>query len=151
MTAAWRVDDLVVHKVVDVVRGCTSLNKFFPDLTGEDLEGNLSWFRHDGYDETAGTVVVLSYHSWIVQTPPATVLVDCCIGNDKTMLLRSEWHRKTDTRWMDGLAATGLTVADIDIVVCTHLHIHFPPPSAGHVRREADGYRFEYLSPGALG
>jgi glyoxylase-like metal-dependent hydrolase (beta-lactamase superfamily II) len=121
MRMGWRVDDLLVYKVVEDVHGYTKLERFFPGLSSEDLRGNLSWFRHDGYDEAAGTVV-LSYHSWVVRTPTSTVLIDCCLGNDKTVPVRPAWHRKADAHWMDGLAATGLTPADIDLVVCTHLH-----------------------------
>jgi Metallo-beta-lactamase superfamily len=61
----------------------------------------------------------------------------------------------------NGLAAAGLTVDDIDYMMCTHLHpdhvgwntrfcdeptllcvTHFPAPSTGRVRRWNDGYKF---------
>ncbi len=50
------------------------------------------------------------------------ILVDACIGNDKSFPHRPTWHRKSDSNWMQALKAAGVTVDDIDIVMCTHLH-----------------------------
>jgi glyoxylase-like metal-dependent hydrolase (beta-lactamase superfamily II) len=49
--------------------------------------------------------------------------VDSCIGNDKDREARPLWHKKKDDAFMRGLGAAGLTVNDIDFVMCTHLHV----------------------------
>ena len=67
--------------------------------------------------------LVLCFQSYIVQTGRHTILVDSCIGNDKDRTARPLWHQKKDDVWMRGLAAAGLTVNDIDFVMCTHLHV----------------------------
>ncbi|MBX6747998.1 MAG: MBL fold metallo-hydrolase, partial [Acetobacteraceae bacterium] len=51
------------------------------------------------------------------------ILVDSCVGNHKPRPGRPFWNMKTDDTWMRGLAAAGLTVQDIDYVMCTHLHV----------------------------
>jgi len=51
------------------------------------------------------------------------VLVDSCIGNEKERTARPLWHQKKDAAWMSGLSSLGLTVNDIDVVMCTHLHV----------------------------
>jgi len=58
----------------------------------------------------------------VVKTPHHTVLVDSCIGNDKIRPTREAWNRKTDDHYMRALAAAGVSVADVDFVMCTHLH-----------------------------
>jgi len=58
-----------------------------------------------------------------VKTPHHTILIDSCIGNDKPRPLRPKWNMKTDDIYMRGLAAAGFAPADIDFVMCTHLHV----------------------------
>ena len=57
------------------------------------------------------------------KTGSHNILVDSCIGNDKERTARPLWHKKKDDAFMRGLAAAGLTVNDIDFVLCTHLHV----------------------------
>jgi glyoxylase-like metal-dependent hydrolase (beta-lactamase superfamily II) len=66
---------------------------------------------------------ILCFQSYIVQTPHHTVLIDSCIGNDKPRPGRPQWNMKTDDSYMRALAAAGFSVADIDFVMCTHLHV----------------------------
>jgi glyoxylase-like metal-dependent hydrolase (beta-lactamase superfamily II) len=49
--------------------------------------------------------------------------VDTCVGNHKSRPTRPFWNQKTDDTWERNLAATGYSVADIDYVMCTHLHV----------------------------
>ena len=58
-----------------------------------------------------------------MKTPHHTILVDSCIGNDKPRPARPKWNMKTDDSYMRALAAAGLSVGDIDFVMCTHLHV----------------------------
>ena len=66
---------------------------------------------------------MLCFQSYVVQTGGKNILVDSCIGNDKDRTARPLWHKKKDDAFMQGLAAAGLTVNDIDFVLCTHLHV----------------------------
>ena len=72
---------------------------------------------------TADDVLILCFQSYIVKTPHHTILVDSCIGNDKPRPLRPKWNMKTDDTYMRGLKAAGVSVDDIDFVMCTHLHV----------------------------
>src|SRR6267378_4006600 len=74
-----------------------------------------------GYDAKTGNCV-LCFQSYVVKTPHHNILVDACIGNDKTFPLRPAWNAKKDGNWMAALKAAGLGVDDIDFVMCTHLH-----------------------------
>ena len=68
-------------------------------------------------------VLILCFQSYVVKTPHHTILVDSCIGNDKPRPLRPKWNMKTDDTYMRALAAAGISVGDIDFVMCTHLHV----------------------------
>ena len=49
------------------------------------------------------------------------ILVDACNGNDKSRSDMPIWsHLRTD--FIDNLRAIGITEADINFVICTHLH-----------------------------
>lgn len=63
----------------------------------------------------------MSFHSLVVETPQATVLIDTCIGNDKERPLLPDWHQQ-QSPYLQRLAALGLQPDDIDYVCCTHLH-----------------------------
>ena len=68
-------------------------------------------------------VLILCFQSYVVRTPHHTILIDSCIGNDKPRPLRPKWNMKTDDTYMRGLKAAGVSVEDIDFVMCTHLHV----------------------------
>ena len=60
--------------------------------------------------------------SYLVRTRHHNIVVDTCIGNHKHRPTRPLWHLKEDARWMSALAGHGLSVEDVDFVMCTHLH-----------------------------
>jgi len=50
-----------------------------------------------------------------------TVLVDACGGNDKERA-RPHFHRRS-WPWLETLRSAGVAPEDIDVVLCTHLHV----------------------------
>ena len=67
--------------------------------------------------------MIICVQSYVVPTPHHTILVDSCVGNDKPRPIRPKWDMKTDDIYIRALAAAGLTVGDIDFVMCTHMHV----------------------------
>ena len=120
MSTTFHLGGLTIHRIVEMEVGITPILDFLPGLTAERLAENHGWLAPAGVD--AEGRVVLCFQSYVVRTPHHVILVDSCIGNDKSFPQRAEWHRKTDRVFTDGLAAAGLTVADVGYVVCTHLH-----------------------------
>ncbi|MDE2008114.1 MAG: MBL fold metallo-hydrolase [Rhodospirillales bacterium] len=123
MSMTLRIGDLTVHRIVEMEIPFTDPYEFMPTLTPGQLESNRGWLQEMGALDPATGRLVLCFQSYVVQTPRHTILVDSCVGNDKDRTGRPAWHMKKDDAWMRGLAALGLTVADIDIVMCTHLHV----------------------------
>ena len=121
MRTAFDVNDISIHRIVEQEIGFTPLFEFLPNLTKEQYEENRSWMEPTCCDPKTGNVV-LCFQSYVLKTPHHNILIDACIGNNKSFPLRPAWDKKTDGNWMAALKAARLRVEDIDFVMCTHLH-----------------------------
>jgi glyoxylase-like metal-dependent hydrolase (beta-lactamase superfamily II) len=121
MTTTFSLGEITIHRIVEQESPFLPVLDFLPGLTPERLEENRAWLEPRGLEPGTGRLI-LCFQSYILRTPDHTVLVDSCIGNDKDRPTRPNWHMKRDDTFMRGLAAHGLSVADIDVVMCTHLH-----------------------------
>ena len=70
----------------------------------------------------AGDMALASVHSWLVQTPQKTILIDTCTGNHKSRPSMEGMHM-LDLPWLAQLDEAGVAPTDVDAVVCTHLHL----------------------------
>jgi glyoxylase-like metal-dependent hydrolase (beta-lactamase superfamily II) len=122
MTLKFSVGDLTIHRAIEQEIPFFPALELLPQLTPELLGENRAWLRQAGALDEAD-VLILCFQSYIVRTPHHTILIDSCIGNDKQRSARPKWHMKTDDTYMRALAAAGVTPADIDYVMCTHLHV----------------------------
>ncbi|MCP4315692.1 MAG: MBL fold metallo-hydrolase [Hyphomicrobiales bacterium] len=66
--------------------------------------------------------LILPVQGFLLKTPSHTILVDSCVGNDKTVPGNPNWNKRSDNRFLAALTAAGVGPADIDYVLCTHLH-----------------------------
>jgi len=121
MTTQIKVGEITIHRVVEQEAPFFAALEFFPTLTPELLEENLSWLQPKYIDPATGKLV-LCVQSYIVRTPHHNILIDSCVGNHKPRPTRPFWNMLASDRYEKNLAATGLGVGDIDYVMCTHLH-----------------------------
>ena len=122
MTTAIALKDITIIPVVEQQGPFFDVMEFFPTLTRELLEENLSWLQPTFIDPASGRLV-LCIQSFVIRTPHHTILVDSCVGNNKPRAARPFWNMLKSDRFEKGLAAAGVTVNDIDYVMCTHLHV----------------------------
>jgi glyoxylase-like metal-dependent hydrolase (beta-lactamase superfamily II) len=122
MSLTFAVGDLTIHRVIESEAPLFDPLTFFPTLTQQLLEQNLSWLKPDYVDPVSGNLV-LCIQSYIVRTPHHNILIDSCVGNHKDRPAYPFWNKMTSDRYEKNLAATGLTVDDIDFVMCTHMHV----------------------------
>jgi glyoxylase-like metal-dependent hydrolase (beta-lactamase superfamily II) len=120
MKLDFAVGDMTVHRIVDLEAPFLHALEMLPALTPELLEENRHWLQPNSLDEN--DVFKLCYQAYLVRTPHHNILVDSCLGNHKPRA-RPEWHMKANDDFMRGLARVCLTPADIDFVMCTHLHL----------------------------
>ena len=121
MSMTFKAGNATIHRIIEMECGFTPALEFLPNLSKETLDENRSWLAPAALDKDDN--LVLCFQSYVVQVGGKNILVDSCIGNDKERPARPLWNKKKDDAFMKGLAAANLTPADIDFVMCTHLHV----------------------------
>jgi glyoxylase-like metal-dependent hydrolase (beta-lactamase superfamily II) len=121
-TQTFAIGDTIVHRIIEMECGFTPAREFLPAMTDAQFAESRDWMLAgkalDDQDR-----LVLCFQAYIIRTGKHVILVDSCVGNDKDRPARPIWHMKTDSVFMDGLKEVGLSVNDIDFVLCTHLHV----------------------------
>jgi len=123
MSTTIQIGATTIHRIIEQ-EGPFSMfeaRKFFPTLSAELLDENRSWLQPRYLDPEDH--LVLCIQSYLVRTPHHTILVDTCVGNDKPRPARPAWNMRKSDEYEKQLAAAGLSVNDIDFVMCTHLHV----------------------------
>ena len=100
--------------------GPTRPTWLLPDATPEAVERHRSWLAPHFLDDKGR--FLQSIHSFVVQAPGVTMLVDTCVGNDKDRGGRAPFHMM-QTAFLEDLSAAGFPPESIDLVLCTHLHV----------------------------
>jgi len=122
MSPTLTAGDLTIHRLIEQETTFLPAQDLFPGLTADVLAENRAWMKQaKAIDDN--DVLILCFQSYIVKTPHHTILIDSCIGNDKPRPTRPKWNMKTDDTYMRSLKAAGISVDDIDYVMCTHLHV----------------------------
>ena len=116
----FKIGKVVATRVEEMVDRSFQLRDFFRLSTEEDIARNIDWMAPGHYEAESGRLL-LSMHSWLVDTGKAKILIDGCIGNDKDRPGRPDWCH-LQTPFIERLAAAGAKPEDIDYVLCTHLH-----------------------------
>ena len=122
MSLVVKAGDLAIHRIIEQETTFLPAQEMLPTLTPEVLAENRAWMQAAKALD-ANDVLILCFQSYVVKTPHHTILIDSCIGNDKSRPSRPNWNMKTDDTYMGALAAAGISVGDIDYVMCTHLHV----------------------------
>jgi glyoxylase-like metal-dependent hydrolase (beta-lactamase superfamily II) len=122
VTTAINLKEITIYPVIEQQGPFFDVMEFFPTLTEEQLEENRCWLEPTFIEPTSRRLV-LCVQSFVLRTPSHNILIDSCVGNHKPRPARPFWNMMNSDRFEKGLAAIGLTVNDIDYVMCTHLHV----------------------------
>jgi len=122
MTTAITLKDITIHPVVEQQGAHFDALEFFPTLSKEVFEENRPWLQPTFIDPATGRLV-LCVQGFLIKTQHQNILVDTCVGNHKPRPARPFWNMMRSDRFEKNLGAAGLTVNDIDYVMCTHLHV----------------------------
>jgi glyoxylase-like metal-dependent hydrolase (beta-lactamase superfamily II) len=113
--------DLTIHRIVEMSGATLGLRQLLPGLAEEALAEHRAWLAPDALD--ADGRAIMTFQSYVVRTPHHNILIDSCIGNDKTLPHMADWHNRQGREFELALTASGLRYEDIDYVFCTHLHV----------------------------
>jgi glyoxylase-like metal-dependent hydrolase (beta-lactamase superfamily II) len=122
MSLSFTLGDVTVHRIVEQVLPFETPQSFLPKLTAELLEENRAWMEPTDLDPATGKLM-FSIQSYLLRTPHFTVLIDSCVGNDKTNPRFPVWNARSDGTYLAALAAAGVAPEQIDYVMCTHMHV----------------------------
>ncbi|MEL6207141.1 MAG: MBL fold metallo-hydrolase, partial [Pseudomonadota bacterium] len=67
--------------------------------------------------------MLIPIQGFLLKIPDHVILVDTCVGNDKTFPQVPQWQGRSGTRFLAALQAAGVTPDDVTHVLCTHIHI----------------------------
>lgn len=117
----FQLGDTRVTRIEELIGPLFDPMTFFPTFHQGLVDAHKDWLLPNHMDPKTGRIIA-SMHSWLIQTPHHNILIDACIGNHKDRNPYRAWHQmKTD--WPARLKATGVGPAQIDYVLCTHLHV----------------------------
>jgi len=116
----FEVGNATATLIPEMIDRSFSFRKFFPKSNDEDVAEHVSWMAPTHYEKATGRLL-LSMHSWLVDTGKHKILVDGCVGNHKNRPSRPDWCN-LDIPFLQRLEAAGARPEDIDFVLCTHLH-----------------------------
>jgi glyoxylase-like metal-dependent hydrolase (beta-lactamase superfamily II) len=117
----YRVGDIEISRIPEFEMPMFDPAFIYPDLGKDRLDAHRPWLEPRFLDPATGKLI-LAIQAYVVRTRRHTILVDACSGNDKERPSRPLFHRQSHP-WLERLASAGFTPADIDVVLCTHLHI----------------------------
>jgi glyoxylase-like metal-dependent hydrolase (beta-lactamase superfamily II) len=116
----WRVGEVEIARVLEFEAALFEPTMLYPEASAEIIERHRAWLEPKLMDPATGQLT-FAFHSTVIKTPRATILVDTCSGNDKERPHKLRYNRK-NWPYLANLAAAGFAPKDIDYVLCTHLH-----------------------------
>lgn len=117
----WDLGEVTVERVLENEAPLLAPEVLFPGFDPEVFEGHRSWLEPALLDPATG-LLILAFNSYVIRTRHHVILVDTCTGNDKQRPHKPRYHMNS-WPYLERLQTAGLTPADIDFVMCTHLHV----------------------------
>jgi glyoxylase-like metal-dependent hydrolase (beta-lactamase superfamily II) len=117
----WTFGDTSLQRVIESEGPLLSPFEIFPDCTQAHLDANRHWLV-PRFQDAAGGLLTITIQSFLIRRNGLTILVDSCSGNDKETRARPQF-RHAQWPWLARLREAGVAPEDIDIVLCSHLHV----------------------------
>ncbi|MEM7076510.1 MAG: MBL fold metallo-hydrolase [Pseudomonadota bacterium] len=116
-----RIGEVEIWRILEINAPFRSPEQLFP-TAGPDVTALIE-------AHAPGTIcmrtrkLILPVQGFLIRTAAHLILVDTCVGNHKTCPGFADWHHRDTDRFRDALKAAGAGWADVDYVLCTHLHV----------------------------
>jgi glyoxylase-like metal-dependent hydrolase (beta-lactamase superfamily II) len=117
----FRIGDMTVQRIMEMQIEFRLPGEMFPSATPEELAALTPEFTPWAIHPVSG-MAILAIQSYLVKTGRHTILIDTCIGCDKTNARIPSWAGRTDRGWLKRLALAGVSPEQVDYVFCTHMH-----------------------------
>ncbi|MEC9431690.1 MAG: MBL fold metallo-hydrolase [Pseudomonadota bacterium] len=120
----FRVGDVEVIRVIEILAPFRLPEETWPE-SAEEVRAALDALGDDlpeGLIDPETGMVILAIQTYVLKTARRTIVVDTCVGCDKTYPSIPAWHQRTNRSWLARMAAAGVAPESVDYVLCTHLH-----------------------------
>ena len=113
----WQIGNVKITRIVEMeVKGGTRF--ILPQATPEAVLP-MEWLQPYFMDSRGN--LIMSIHALIIDTGSRKIIVDTCIGNNKTRNIPN-WNN-LQLPFLEDLEKAGYPRESIDTVLCTHLHV----------------------------
>ncbi len=89
----WRVGEIEITRVLEFEAALFEPAATSSEASPEIIARHRNWLEPTLMDPASG-LLVFAFHSTVIRTPRATILVDTCSGNDKERPHKLRYHRK---------------------------------------------------------
>lgn len=115
------IGDAKVTRIEEIMGPGFPADQFFPEFDAQTFKSHEHWLAPRYYSPELGRLIA-SIHSWVIRLNGLTILVDACSGNHKPRPGMPRFDM-LNTDYLDRLRRVGVQPEDIDLVLCTHLHV----------------------------
>jgi len=115
----FRIGRLEVSRIEEKVHYFDA-DEFYPDIKRQVVQEHASWLAP--FFDIPGHRMPCVFQSFVVQHESLTIVIDTCFGNDKERPDFLLGHQ-LQTPFLERLQAAGCDPADVDLVLCTHMHV----------------------------
>jgi glyoxylase-like metal-dependent hydrolase (beta-lactamase superfamily II) len=115
-----QIGDAHITRILESSRSATPPAAMFPAFDGQVLQSLDDSQVHGGMTPDR-QFLMTGCHSWLVQPPRHTILIDTASGNNIERPLYPMFHRLSNP-YLDRLAEAGATPEQVDFILLTHLH-----------------------------
>jgi glyoxylase-like metal-dependent hydrolase (beta-lactamase superfamily II) len=120
MLLQWKIGKVTITRILEIELKVAYYEKYpFMRKARPEALAAIPWLSPNFVTEDGE--LIISIHALLVQTPKLNLLVDTCVGNDKSRAITGNEALHTD--FLKDLEAAGCPREKIDAVVCTHLHV----------------------------
>lgn len=119
---SWNIGDVSVTRILEMSGPPVKPSEWFADCTDEAIGPHLHWLVPRSLSPTTG-MLIWPVQGYLVRSSRHTILVDGCVGNNKTCRFFPDWQDRNDDTFLLQLAMAGVAPEQVDYVLCTHLHI----------------------------
>ncbi len=119
--AVLQLGDITVQRIVEHEIPVYHPSEFFDEATAEAVAPYRQWLEPKALCPRTGNMV-MPVQSYLVRTRHHCILIDTCVGCQKTYAIPTERHQLSNEASLGNLEAAGVQPEDIDYVFCTHLH-----------------------------
>lgn len=118
--APLKIGNIEIQQVVEMQSPLFAPGDFLPTSTIEQIDALKPQFEPWALCPQTGKLI-LAIQTYVLKTSHHTILVDTCVGCDKSSSI-PVWHMRSDKSWLQRLISVGVTPDSVDYVFCTHLH-----------------------------